>query len=207
MAEDIPKSIKTSDDVKVPDKLISQVVGQKKAVEIIKKAARQRRHVLLIGEPGVGKTMLAQAMAEMLPATELEDTLVYRNPNDENVPLVKSVKTYPEGFKVGIDGQGRNMLQKERTKGHMQMGGNASTIALLVFVVVIILTGLVFFGFIKDYNVILISALILGLMIMGSVAMLMGGLGRRVGMGMPGMGDTGEPKLIVDNTGMNLAPH
>jgi Lon-like ATP-dependent protease len=206
MAEEIPKSIKTSNDVKVPDKLISQVVGQRKAVEIIKKAAKQRRHVLLIGEPGVGKTMLAQAMAEMLPVTDLEDTLVYRNPNDENVPLVKSVKTYPDGFKVGIDGQGRNMLQKERMKGHMQMGGGASTIALVVFLVVIVLTGLVFFGYIKDYNVILISSIILGLMIMGSVAMLMGGLGKRVGMGMPGMSDIGEPKLIVDNTGMNHAP-
>ena len=69
------------------------------------------------------------------------------------------------------------------------------------------LVGLALFGFVNGYNIILLSAIILGFMIMGAVAMLVGGLGRRVGMGMMGGGDAaGEPKLIVDNTGMRHAP-
>ena len=47
--------------------LIDQIIGQEEAVETIKKAAKQRRNVLLIGEPGIGKSMIAKAMAELLP--------------------------------------------------------------------------------------------------------------------------------------------
>src|SRR5208283_2361238 len=54
--------------------------------------------------------------------------------------------------------------------------------------------------------IILIAALVLGFMVMGSVMMLVGGLGRRVGMPTGAMNDNGEPKLIVDNTGMTHAP-
>jgi ATP-dependent Lon protease len=200
-------AIKTTEDVKIPAQLIAQVIGQKRAVDIIKKAARQRRNVLLIGEPGVGKTMLAQAMAELLPTAELEDVLVYKNYNDENMPLVKSVKTYPPGSDIKGDGQGRQILQKERSKRMQQMVGSTSYVTIIVFLVVIALVGLVLFGFVKGYDIILFSAVILGFMIMGAVAMLVGGLGKRVGM-MPGMmgNDLGEPKLIVDNTGMRHAP-
>ncbi|MBI4448931.1 sigma 54-interacting transcriptional regulator, partial [Candidatus Woesearchaeota archaeon] len=42
-------------DIQVSSRIIDQVIGQEEAVEVIKKAAEQRRHVLLIGDPGTGK--------------------------------------------------------------------------------------------------------------------------------------------------------
>ena len=66
-----------SSQIEVPAKLIDQVIGQERAVEVIRKAAIQRRHVMMIGSPGTGKSMLAKAMAELLPKEELLDILVY----------------------------------------------------------------------------------------------------------------------------------
>jgi len=84
--------IESTKDLEVPPLLIDQVIGQEDASEIIKKAAQQRRHVLLIGTPGTGKSMLAQAMAELLPKEELKDILVYHNPEDANNPLIREVR-------------------------------------------------------------------------------------------------------------------
>jgi len=80
-----------SSNVKVPESLIDQVIGQDEAVEVIKKAAHQRRHVMLIGSPGTGKSMLGRAMSELLPVEELQDVLVYNNPEDNNNPKVRVV--------------------------------------------------------------------------------------------------------------------
>ncbi|MBW2999869.1 ATP-binding protein, partial [Candidatus Woesearchaeota archaeon] len=49
--------LKSTADIKVSKNIINQVLGQEEAVEVMKKAAGQRRHVLLIGEPGTGKSM------------------------------------------------------------------------------------------------------------------------------------------------------
>jgi len=66
--------LESTDDIEVPRLLIEQVIGQEHAVEIIKKAAIQRRHVMMIGTPGTGKSMLARAMSELLPKEELQES-------------------------------------------------------------------------------------------------------------------------------------
>ena len=81
----------TSSTIEVPAKLIDQVIGQEHAVEVIKKAAIQRRHVMMIGSPGTGKSMLAKAMAELLPKEELIDIMVYPNSDDNNNPVIRTV--------------------------------------------------------------------------------------------------------------------
>jgi len=80
-----------SSQIEVPAKLIDQVIGQERAVEVIRKAATQRRHVMMIGSPGTGKSMLAKAMAELLPKEELQDILVYPNSDDPNNPIIRTV--------------------------------------------------------------------------------------------------------------------
>jgi Lon-like ATP-dependent protease len=81
----------STSEIEVPTKLIDQVIGQEHAVEVIKKASNQRRHVMMIGTPGTGKSMLAKAMAELLPKEELQDVLIYQNPEDSNNPKVRVV--------------------------------------------------------------------------------------------------------------------
>jgi Lon-like ATP-dependent protease len=83
--------ITSTKDIEVPKKLIEQVIGQEHAVEVVKKAANQRRHVMMLGTPGTGKSMLAKAMAELLPKEELQDVLIYHNPDDPNNPRIRIV--------------------------------------------------------------------------------------------------------------------
>ncbi|WP_319578260.1 ATP-dependent protease LonB [uncultured Methanospirillum sp.] len=83
----------TSRIIQVPESLIDQVIGQEHAVEVVRKAAIQRRHVMMIGTPGTGKSMLAKAMAELLPKEEMQDILVYPNSEDSNEPIIRTVKS------------------------------------------------------------------------------------------------------------------
>ncbi|MHA1955132.1 MAG: sigma 54-interacting transcriptional regulator, partial [Candidatus Heimdallarchaeaceae archaeon] len=92
-------------EISVPPRLIDQVIGQDNSVEIIKKAALQRRHVLLIGEPGTGKSMLGQAMAELLPKEELVDVLCIPNPKYPNQPRVATLPAGHGARKVEMDAE------------------------------------------------------------------------------------------------------
>jgi Lon-like ATP-dependent protease len=83
--------IDSTADIQVPERLVDQVIGQEHARDVVMKAAKQRRHVMMIGSPGTGKSMLAKAMTELLPKEELQDVLVYHNPDDGNEPKVRTV--------------------------------------------------------------------------------------------------------------------
>ncbi len=100
-------------EISVPPRLIDQVIGQDDATEIIKKAALQRRHVLLIGDPGTGKSMLGVAMAELLPKEVLVDTLVLPNPKYPNNPRIA---TLPAGHGIRKVEMDREVAKKSGNK-------------------------------------------------------------------------------------------
>ncbi|MBK5115146.1 MAG: ATP-dependent protease LonB [Candidatus Heimdallarchaeota archaeon] len=102
----IDVNIKTTAEIPVPTRLIDQVLGQKRAVDLVKKAAIQRRNVLLIGEPGTGKSMLGAAMAELLPREDLEDILCVPNRKDPNTPKIVTVGS----------GEGRRIIDRYTEK-------------------------------------------------------------------------------------------
>jgi len=81
-------------DIQVPNNLLSQVIGQEKAVEIIRIAAKQRRFVFLMGDPGTGKSMLAQAMAEQIFSGEPEDVIALPNPKYAMNPFIQTVPAH-----------------------------------------------------------------------------------------------------------------
>ena len=107
-------NIKSSQDIEVPPLLIDQVIGHEESIETIKKAAKQRRNILLIGDPGVGKSMLAKGMAQILPHESLEDILIYPNVEDNNHPLIRSVPA-GEGKKIvkATKGSAKNHEEKK----------------------------------------------------------------------------------------------
>ena len=56
----------TTEDVPIPDRLVDQVIGQE-AGSVVIQQPEQRRHMLMIGDPGTGKSMLARSMTDLLP--------------------------------------------------------------------------------------------------------------------------------------------
>ncbi|MFW6436315.1 MAG: ATP-dependent protease LonB [Halococcoides sp.] len=141
--------ISTTADIEVPDQLVDQVIGQEHARDIVKKAAKQRRHVMMIGSPGTGKSMLAKAMSQLLPPEDLQDVLIYHNPDDGNEPKVRTV---PAGKGEQIVDAHREEANKRRQMKTFFMIVLMIAIGGYAFIMGSILLGLVavaviFFGF------------------------------------------------------------
>jgi ATP-dependent Lon protease len=90
--------IETTEDIPIPTDPLERVIGQEKAVEIARIAAYQRRHLLLVGPPGIGKSMTAQALALHLerPRTELRVVHNPENPERPSIELVPRDEVYHE---------------------------------------------------------------------------------------------------------------
>jgi Lon-like ATP-dependent protease len=134
-------------DVKIPEKLADQVIGQDSAVEVIKKAAEQKRHVMLIGDPGTGKSMLARSMTEYLPKGELQDVIAYHNAEDTNEPKIRIVPA----------GKGKEIVSAQKREAMQRKQQKTSLITGIVFMIIILTIALYIQSGMKDPSIILIG--------------------------------------------------
>ena len=118
--------IETTADIAIPKMLVDQVIGQEQGVEIVRKAAEQKRHVMLIGDPGTGKSMLARSISELLPKEELQDVLVYHNNEDNNEPRVRIVPA----------GKGKEIVQVQKAQAMIEKEKKAKSQMMIVFMIV-----------------------------------------------------------------------
>lgn len=177
----------TTADIKVPTKIADQVIGQEEGLQIIKKAAKQRRNVLLIGEPGTGKSMLGQGMAELLPKEKLVDILCFHNDMDENSPLIR---TMPKG-------KGKEFVNKLKTQSNISVKNQN-----ILFFILLIITIVTPWWIRKYYGDIMAAASLIGSMIFLGAFVLFTNLSRRLG----GTQRVRVPKILVDNSEQETAP-
>ncbi len=181
-------SMKSTKTIPVPEKIVDQVVGQDEAVKIIKKAALQRRHVLLIGDPGTGKSMLGLALAELLPKSELKDIIAMPNPNDENNPLIKTLPA----------GTGREEVKKYNLDAKEVIKNN-NFLLFIVAILTLIAPWWIRYRYQSD---LMFTAFFLGGMLFLAAFAIMVSMGPR----MFKAGFIIAPKVIVDNYGNKQAP-
>jgi Lon-like ATP-dependent protease len=179
-------NFRTTAELKVSPKIVEQVIGQEEAVKVIRKAALQRRHVLLIGEPGTGKSLLGMGLAELLPKEKLVDVISFPNPNDENQPLIRTLPA----------GKGRDLIAKGRLEsGSIFKHQNIIMFVLLIFAMIAPWWAFSHYSALGGYLLggLMFVAFFIGAMVFLAAFVLFINLGRRV------EAKAKVPKLLVDN--------
>ncbi|MFW5991048.1 MAG: ATP-dependent protease LonB [Candidatus Nanoarchaeia archaeon] len=189
-------NFKTTKELNISQKMIDQVIGQENACEIVKKAAKKRRHLFLIGEPGTGKSMLGMALAELMPKEKLVDTVSFPNPNDENTPYIRTLPA----------GKGRELITKAKTE--MTGIGNTSSFFVIILLLLLSLFGTwwTFTKFTADYNAtvgaIMAASSSIGFFFLIAAFIFIMSFGAKMGKQTKAQ----TPKLLVDNFSTEQAP-
>lgn len=80
--------LKSTAEIQIPSDPLDRVLGQEEAIELAKMAALQRRHLLLVGPPGTGKSMIARALSMNMPKPKQEIRVV-KNPENPERPFLE----------------------------------------------------------------------------------------------------------------------
>ena len=168
-------------EIEIPKNIINQIFGQDEALKIARKAALQRRNILLIGEPGTGKSLIGQAIAENVPLNNSVDILCLPNEQDENNPLIR----------IMPKGKGKELVNR------LKMQANASSKGQNILFFVLLIIAIISPWWIrKQYGDILAAASLIGSMLFLAVFVLFMGLNKRMG----GIRGIKIPKLLIDSS-------
>jgi len=74
--------------VKIPQDPLQKIIGHDDVLQIARLVAKQKRNLLLVGPPGTGKSMIAQAIACLLPTPQQEISVLH-NPENPERPIVE----------------------------------------------------------------------------------------------------------------------
>ncbi len=85
------RDIEDTNDITIPRDPLKRVIGQDFAIRIARIAAIQRRNLLLIGPPGIGKSMIAQALSFHL-GQPTEEIWIVHNPENPERPFYEIKK-------------------------------------------------------------------------------------------------------------------
>jgi ATP-dependent Lon protease len=94
MKKEFLKDFQSTADIQIPQDPLERVIGHDDIIKFVKVAAKQRRNLLLVGPPGIGKSLIAQAIAVHLAEPQEEITVVH-NPERPERPFVE-IKTRKE---------------------------------------------------------------------------------------------------------------
>jgi lon-related putative ATP-dependent protease len=83
-------NIESTEDIFLSDGPFDNIIGQKQAVAVIQQAVKARRHILLIGQPGTGKSLLAKTALTQIPKYEFS-LISCNNIQDTNKPYVQVI--------------------------------------------------------------------------------------------------------------------
>lgn len=99
--------LETTEQVKTTKNPFQMIVGQEHAVSLVRSAVKQRRHVLLCGVPGIGKSMLAKAAYSLLGPPKEEIIL-------RNDPL------HPDRPEVIVNRPTNSNMEKTKTENRIR---------------------------------------------------------------------------------------
>lgn len=193
VAQPDASSFSSTKDILVPKNLMEQVIGQERAVNVMKKAAMQRRHVLLIGEPGTGKSLIGLALAELLPKEKLVDILSFNNPHDENKPLIRTAAAK----------QGREIVAKGKIESSNSMRGQ--NILFIILAILALITPWWVRSHYLQSDGVVAANILFAATFLGGIAFLVGVV-IMLNMSKKMSPKARPPKLLVDNYENKSAP-
>ncbi|MFH0713988.1 MAG: ATP-binding protein, partial [Candidatus Micrarchaeota archaeon] len=107
-------AFENTSQIAIPNDPLEQVIGQENAVKLAKIVAKQRRNLLLVGPPGTGKSLIAQAIAFHLEKPNQEISVLHNPENPERPTIeIRTRQQIQDEHKIATQIQGKTITVEQ----------------------------------------------------------------------------------------------